>query len=158
MSTTVFQIRGGADNNNANNPATARSSSSITLADLTPMAVASYAAATVLAGVTVALVRQVPRSGGHAPRWVRAVRTLCPWVSPDAAALCFHLAYVVHTGIVLYVMPSNIQEIVFSPGGVILLGTVFPIVESIRAASSDGLGDDKTWLQVNKEHKSKKSG
>ena len=137
----MVRLRGGGDSDANNN---------IKPLEWFPAAVAAsrYAAAVVLAGVTVTLVRRVPRSGGHAPRLSHWVRTFVPLVSPPVVAPLFHGAYIAHAGMVLHFMPESIRDMVFSPGGVILLGTVFPMVESIRAAGTDSVADDNTWLQV----------
>jgi hypothetical protein len=44
-------------------------------------------------------------------------------------------------------VPEWIQYEIFSPGGVVVFGSVIPIYESILAVCSPGSSDDKEWLQ-----------
>jgi receptor expression-enhancing protein 5/6 len=115
--------------------------------ELTPAIGLSYMAAALLAGFTVSLVRKVPRSGGHAPRFVQKIQNIVPSASPKAITGIFHAGYFAHAMLVLWIMPKPLTDIVFSPQGVTLLGTAFPIVESIRAQVSDTTSDDIVWLQ-----------
>jgi hypothetical protein len=41
-------------------------------------------------------------------------------------------------------MPETVQDKLFSPTGVVVVGTVFPIVESIVSVCSINAQDDKT--------------
>jgi TB2/DP1, HVA22 family len=59
-----------------------------------------------------------------------------------------HVAYILVAGLCLYLVPDWIQHEIFSPGGVLVIGTVVPIYESILAVCSiDSTDDDKAWLQ-----------
>ena len=116
--------------------------------ELTPAKVAAYVGAAALAAFTIALVKQVPRSGGHAPE---LVRELCAnlGISELGATGLFHLGYFLHCFLVIAIMPRGLKDTVFSPAGVILLGTVFPLVESIKAAArsrEDSAATSRTWL------------
>lgn len=60
------------------------------------------------------------------------------------------LWHVIYLGVVaatLLLMPASIQDEIFSPGGVVVLGTLWPVYSSIRAITSIGEVDDTTWLQ-----------
>lgn len=116
--------------------------------ELTPAKVAAYVGAAVLATFTIALVKQVPRSGGHAPEFLRE---LCAnlGISELGATGLFQLGYFLHCFLVIAIMPRGLKDTVFSPAGVILLGTVFPLVESIKAAArsrEDSAATSRTWL------------
>lgn len=108
---------------------------------ITPALVAAYTGAALLAGMTVYLVRKIPRSGGHGQAW------LTQFLAEPLATGALHLGYVLHCLIVVKIMPKGLRDVVFSPTGVVLLGTLFPVVESIRAAASDSAQDDRIWLQ-----------
>ena len=113
---------------------------------VTPAQVLSYGGAALLAGMTVWLVEKMPRSGGRAPSQITSF--LSAFGVPEAAAaVLFHLAYVLHCFLVLTVMPEGLKSAVFSPAGVVLLGTVFPLVESIKAAASTSTASEHAWLQ-----------
>lgn len=109
--------------------------------NITPAKVLAYSGATALAVFTVLLVRKIPRSGGHGPSWLKEI------LPEPFATAALHLGYVLHIAIVLKIMPSGLRDVLFSPTGVILLGTVFPVVESIRAAATENPSDDRIWLQ-----------
>ena len=109
---------------------------------ITPEKVLSYGGAALLAGMTVYLVEKLPRSGGQAPAFLSAFG-----VPEPAAAVLFHLGYVLHCFLVLAVMPAGLKSAVFSPAGVVLVGTVFPLVESIKAAASTSTASEHDWLQ-----------
>lgn len=109
--------------------------------NITPAKVLAYSGATALAVFTVLLVRKIPRSGGHGPSWLKEI-----FPEPLATA-ALHIGYVLHIAIVLKIMPNGLRDVLFSPTGIILLGTVFPVVESIRAAATDTSSDDRIWLQ-----------
>lgn len=124
-----------------------RAADAITL-ELTPEHVLPIAGASLLAAFTVALVRTVPRSGGRAPEAAASFLGKLGVGELGATGL-FHLAYFLHCLVVICVMPLGLREAVFSPSGVMLLGTIFPLVESIRAAASGDTDGDKvarTWL------------
>mmetsp|Transcript_36516 Transcript_36516/g.53554 ORF Transcript_36516/g.53554 Transcript_36516/m.53554 type:complete len:338 (-) Transcript_36516:320-1333(-) len=59
----------------------------------------------------------------------------------------FHVAFAVVSGLLLFFVPDYIQDVIFSPGGVLFLGTILPIYESIVAVCTIGDADDKCWLQ-----------
>ena len=59
----------------------------------------------------------------------------------------YHLVFVLFMIGVLCLMPETIQFQIFSPVGVAVVGMVFPIYESIRAACTPGTDDDTAWLQ-----------
>ena len=104
--------------------------------------------AALLAGFTITIVEKVPRSGGHAPSSVTAFLGHLGIDKVGSTGL-FHLAYFLHCFVVLAVMPQGLKEVVFSPTGTLLLGTIFPLVESIKtAARSDDKSDavSRTWL------------
>lgn len=45
------------------------------------------------------------------------------------------------------VVPESIQDVIFSEGGVLVVGTMIPVYESIVAVCTFGEGDDNEWLQ-----------
>ena len=61
--------------------------------------------------------------------------------------LSFHLAYLLAVRLTLHFLPESIQTELFSPGGVVLLGTVLPIYHSIVAICTIDNSDDTSWLQ-----------
>lgn len=82
------------------------------------------------------LIKTVPRTGGKNPM--------------------FHVGFLVFCVIVIGLFPEPIHDIIFTPGGVLVVGTLIPLYESIKAVVSiddDGDGeskgdsDDTTWLQ-----------
>lgn len=59
----------------------------------------------------------------------------------------FHVLYLaVFIALVVFV-PEWIQSEIFSPGGVVVLGSVIPVYESILAVCSPSSSDDTEWLQ-----------
>jgi len=58
-----------------------------------------------------------------------------------------HLIYLLFAALVLYFCPEYIQNVLFSPLGVVVIGSVIPIHESIRAVVSIDEVDDIAWLQ-----------
>ena len=58
-----------------------------------------------------------------------------------------HVIFVLVSSITLYFLPEFIQTLFFSKGGVLIIGTIFPIFESIRAVVSIGKEDDVAWVQ-----------
>lgn len=52
--------------------------------------------------------------------------------------------YIVGAFVILLIMPETVQDKLFSPTGVVVVGTVFPIVESIVSVCSINAQDDKT--------------
>jgi len=61
--------------------------------------------------------------------------------------ILWHVLFLVGAVAVLVLVPASIQDDIFSPGGVLVLGTLFPVYESVVAACSIGETDDKAWLQ-----------
>jgi len=110
---------------------------------MTPEMAVSYLGVATLATMTMVIVRKFPRSRGRAPPFVMG------FIKKENAAMgLFHLAYFLHAFLALAILPENVKTTLFSPIAVILLGTVFPVMESIRAATTiDENGDGKTWLQ-----------
>jgi TB2/DP1, HVA22 family len=102
--------------------------------------VASYTGGLLLAAMTVALVRKIPRSGGHGPAWFKHI------LPEPYATGALHLGYLLHCIVALKLMPLSLRDVVFSPTGVILIGTLFPVIESIRAAATDSGIDHRIWL------------
>ena len=47
--------------------------------------------------------------------------------------LIYHAAFACVASLILFLLPNDIQHEIFSPGGVIVIGTVLPIYESIKA-------------------------
>ena len=90
----------------------------------------------------VFLCRMVPRTGGEAPTWAFGQVLAYP-----TATVVMHLTYfALGLGLLPAVLPPGLTRFVFSPPTVTLLGYVFPAVESIRAAVTEGGSDDRTWL------------
>ena len=61
--------------------------------------------------------------------------------------LLFHAGYFLAAGLTLLFLPADIQEDIFSPGGVVVIGTILPVYESIVAVCTPGEEDDTAWLQ-----------
>jgi len=87
-----------------------------------------------LYGVTVAIVAalapllsRIPRSKGR--------------------NVIYHGLYLLLVVSLLMFVPEWVQDEIFSPGGVLLLGTMIPVYESIVAVCSIGHADDTAWLQ-----------
>lgn len=111
------------------------------MSDITSMDVVYLVIHTALL-VTVCLVcRNVARTGGRAPTWITS------WVPDPYATIILHFGYLI-LGTILptLLLPSGLTRIMFSSPSVALLGTVFPSVESVRAAVTDSGSDDRTWL------------
>lgn len=49
--------------------------------------------------------------------------------------------------LILFLVPDFIQDEIFSPGSVMVVGTLLPVYESVSASCSFGEGDDVAWLQ-----------
>lgn len=58
-----------------------------------------------------------------------------------------HFIYVIFVSVTLYFCPDFIQNALFSPEGVVIVGTILPIYESIKAVVSIDDLDDVAWLQ-----------
>jgi TB2/DP1, HVA22 family len=61
--------------------------------------------------------------------------------------LIFHGAFVVSAILLVLLVPNAIQNEIFSPGGVVVIGTVLPVYSSIVAVCTPGEQDDSAWLQ-----------
>lgn len=59
----------------------------------------------------------------------------------------FHIIFAVASIATLFLLPEFIQDEIFSPGGVVVIGTVIPIYNSIVAVCTIGEADDHAWLQ-----------
>jgi len=59
----------------------------------------------------------------------------------------FHVLFLAVFIGVLFLVPEWIQDEIFSQGGVVVLGTVIPVYESIVAVCSIDQKDDNEWLQ-----------
>mmetsp|Transcript_42204 Transcript_42204/g.132157 ORF Transcript_42204/g.132157 Transcript_42204/m.132157 type:complete len:81 (+) Transcript_42204:398-640(+) len=56
------------------------------------------------------------------------------------------MGYVLLALVLLNVIPEDLQNYLFTPAGVVVVGTIFPIIESIRAVCTFGTDDDTIWL------------
>ena len=61
--------------------------------------------------------------------------------------LLFQALYVIFVTIMLFFVPEWVQDELYSPGGVLLVGTLIPIYSSIVAAVTIDTTDDSAWLQ-----------
>ena len=61
--------------------------------------------------------------------------------------LLFHAGFVVVALALVLLLPNSIQTEIFSPGGVVVIGTILPVYESIVAVCTPGEDDDTVWLQ-----------
>ena len=59
----------------------------------------------------------------------------------------YHGAFVVAAVLILLFLNNDIQHEIFSPGGVVVIGTILPVYESIKAVCTPGEDDDSAWLQ-----------
>jgi hypothetical protein len=59
----------------------------------------------------------------------------------------FHGAFVVAAILLVVLLPDTIQNEIFSPGGVVVVGTILPVYSSIVAVCTPGEEDDSAWLQ-----------
>lgn len=89
--------------------------------------VTTYLVATALVVVLTPLLRKVRRSRGK--------------------NLIYHALFVAAAVALLLFLPEDIQDDVFSPGGVLVIGSIVPVYESIVAVCTPGEGDDRAWLQ-----------
>jgi len=85
-----------------------------------------YAVSIALAIVAAAFVNKIPRTRGKNP--------------------IFHAVFLVASIAILVLLPEEIQDTVFSPGGVVVVGTLLPLYVSIQAVCTCGEEDDSTWL------------
>lgn len=58
-----------------------------------------------------------------------------------------HVAFLALAAVTLFFCPEYIQNVLFSQGGVVIVGTIIPIYESIIAVVSIDELDDVAWLQ-----------
>jgi len=72
-------------------------------------------------------VQRVPRTGG--------------------TVLIDHVLFLIGAIAVILVLPLHMRKLIFSPFGVRIVGTLFPLYESIRAVCTPEEEDDKVWLQ-----------
>ena len=86
-----------------------------------------YAGAVLCVVVAAPLLHRVPRTRGKQPLW--------------------HVLFLAGAAATLLWVPESIQKEVFSPGGIVVIGTLLPVYESIVAICSIGTQDDKAWLQ-----------
>lgn len=93
-----------------------------------------------LLAAVVLFCRNASRTGGRAPSWITS------WIDDPYATLLLHAAFFALGALLPAVLPSGLTRLFFSPPSVALLGTVFPAVESVRAAVTDSGSDDRTWL------------
>jgi hypothetical protein len=89
--------------------------------------VGTYAVFIALVCASVPLLHRLPRTKGKNP--------------------IFHGAYLAVAAAILLLLPETFQDDIFSPGGVVIVGTILPIYESIVAVCSPGEQDDAAWLQ-----------
>jgi len=59
----------------------------------------------------------------------------------------YHAIYWTSCTALVLLLPNNIERVVFSKVAVMVVGTVYPIYESIRAITTVTVEDDKSWLQ-----------
>ena len=62
----------------------------------------------------------------------------------------FHASYFVACVAILTVLPNispGLDKVMFSQEGVVLVGTILPLFESVRAVISEKTSDDTAWLQ-----------
>jgi hypothetical protein len=90
-------------------------------------AVISWAVVACLLPVFYVIKRRIPRSGGQ--NWI------------------YHVAFLVCSAVMVYFIPPDVKFGLFSPLGIMVIGSIFPIYESIRAVCTPQGDDDKAWLQ-----------
>ena len=86
-----------------------------------------YLASILLLALLTPLLSKLPRTRGKNP--------------------LFHVAYAVAVIAMLMLLPEFIQDEIFSPGGVVVVGTLLPVYQSIVAVCTPGEADDAIWLQ-----------
>jgi len=59
----------------------------------------------------------------------------------------YHICYILAAIGGVLCMPEYVEDVIFSPAGVLVIGTIIPIYESIRAVCSIEESDDREWLQ-----------
>ena len=60
--------------------------------------------------------------------------------------LLYHIIYAAVCTVSAISLPSSVQGAIFSPGGVLVVGTLIPVYESIVAVCTLTEKDDKAWL------------
>lgn len=95
--------------------------------------------------------------GGDANPWITFGASLVVLVAVTAAyhglehnkeiKLRSHLIYWAISILVILVLPTSIAQYIFSPLAATIVGTCFPIYESVRAICTPDEDDDKEWLQ-----------
>jgi receptor expression-enhancing protein 5/6 len=88
---------------------------------------AIYGVSILLVILAVPLLSRLPRTRGKNP--------------------IYHGAFLAGGVALLMLLPHDIQNEVFSPGGVIVIGTILPVYESILAVCTPGEEDDTALLQ-----------
>jgi TB2/DP1, HVA22 family len=86
-----------------------------------------YLGAIACVAAAAPLLHRIPRTKGRRVLW--------------------HVAYVILAALTLIFLPEYIQDEIFSPGGVVVVGTLLPVYESIVAICTIGEQDDTAWLQ-----------
>jgi hypothetical protein len=71
--------------------------------------------------------RRIPRSGGL--NWK------------------YHVLFLLVSGVAVYFIPPDVKFGLYSPLGIMVIGSLFPIYESIRAVCTPQGDDDTVWLQ-----------
>jgi len=145
MDATVLLIRGGTQGIALTRPlqrggAEIDKSDTLSMSDISTMDVVYVAINGVLLATTVLFCRKMTRTGGRAPSW------LLNWLEEPYATGLLHVGYFLLGALLRLSLPPGLARVIFSPPSVALLGTVFPAVESVRAAVTDSGSDDRTWL------------
>jgi len=111
-----------------------------TMSDITVMDIVYLGISFSLLAAICLFCRNVSRTGGRAPVWITS------WVADPYATGILHLGYFVLGALLPTILPAGLCRIIFAPPAVALMGTVFPAVESVRAAVTDSGSDDRMWL------------
>lgn len=61
--------------------------------------------------------------------------------------ILYHVIFVILAGVSLKFIPTWVQTEIFSPGGVLVMGTFLPIYEGVVALCTITTTDDRFWLQ-----------
>jgi len=59
----------------------------------------------------------------------------------------FHAAYAAVVALLVFLLPHQIKEDIFSVPGVVVAGMIFPVYQSLRALVTPSTVDDMEWLQ-----------
>jgi hypothetical protein len=81
-----------------------------------------YGITLAVVGASTPLLHPIPRNRGQQPLW--------------------HVEFLVAAAALLLWIPAWVQDELFSPGGVLLIGTLVPIYESVVAITSLESADD----------------